>query len=79
LYHSGIAQTLRYITLLLFARRQDRQCNGDVILRGVCAESGGFEVFEKSLKMALLLGYGKIHCLLEMPQLWYCAEISHWL
>jgi len=71
LYHSGTAQTLRYITLLLFARRQDKQCTCDVILRSVCSDIGGFlQFWRTALKVALFHGCGKLHCLWEMLQLW---------
>jgi len=71
--------SLRFVTLLLFAERQDRQCTCDVVLRGVRANICGVtHILENNLKVAVLHGYGKTHRLWEMLQLWQCAEISHW-
>ena len=45
-----------YITLLLFAGRQDRKCTCDVTLMGVRANmGGGFAVLGKSLRIGVIV------------------------
>ena len=49
-----------YITLLLFAWRQDRRCTCDVTLMGVCAIIGeGLKFWGRALEVALLYNYGE--------------------
>jgi hypothetical protein len=88
-FHSGTSQTAKvavrwiwtdaagYITLLLFARRQDWQCCVTSYWGEFMLLLGDSQFSEAHDKWRYCVDMGKLHRLWDLLQIWYSVEVTH--